>query len=73
MKRNKADIFHELKEQGFTPFPKKTKVEEAGDYDYLLQMPIGSLTVEGVQKLLKERDQLKGDVDEMRKGRYRRQ
>ncbi|KAK1370431.1 DNA topoisomerase 2 [Heracleum sosnowskyi] len=90
--RKKADLFLELKEKGFTPFPKKTKVEEviagatdaveteensegstsveapqAGDYDYLLKMEIGTLTLERVKKLLKDRDQLNVDVDEMRK------
>ncbi|KAK1370432.1 DNA topoisomerase II [Heracleum sosnowskyi] len=84
----KADLFLELKEKGFTPFP-KIKVEEvitgasdaveteensegtasveAGDYDYLLQMEIGTLTLEGVQELLKERDQLNDDVNELRR------
>ncbi|WOH04380.1 hypothetical protein DCAR_0623789 [Daucus carota subsp. sativus] len=90
--RKKADLFLELKEKGFTPFPKKTKVEELvagatdavetednsqgsggagsaklGDYDYLLKMEIGTLTAERVQKLLKEKDQLIGEVDELRK------
>lgn len=90
--RKKADLCLELKDKGFTPFPKKTKVEEVvagatdaveteensegsggakdakvGDYDYLLQMEIGNLTIERVQKLLKDREQLNGVVDELRK------
>ncbi|KAL8098365.1 DNA topoisomerase 2 isoform X2 [Apium graveolens] len=95
--RKKADLCLELKEKGFTPFPKKIKVEEVvagatdavetdaveteensegsgsaknaqvGDYDYLLQMEIGTLTIERVQKLLKEKNKLVGEVDEMRK------
>lgn len=89
--RKKADLFLELKQKGFTPFRKKTKVDElvagatdaveteensegisgaedaqVGDYDYLLQMEIGTLTLERVQKLLKDRDQLNGEVDELR-------
>lgn len=94
--RKKADLCLELKEKGFTPFPKKVKVEElvagatdaeeseenseenseesggakavqVGDYDYLLQMEIGNLTIERVQKLLRDREQLNRDVDELRK------
>lgn len=90
--RKKADLFLELKQKGFTPFPKKTKVEElvagatdavetegnsevsggaedarVGDYDYLLQMEIGTLTLERVQKLLKDREHLNGEVDYLRK------
>lgn len=87
--RKKADLCLELKDKGFTHFPKKTKVEEVvagatdaveteensegsgdakvGDYDYLLQMEIGNLTIERVQKLLQDREQLNGEVDELRK------
>lgn len=91
--RKRADLFIELKEKGFTPFPKTAKpdaviagetddaeepeenseaatskgVRASGDYDYLLQMEIGTLTLERVQKLLAERAKLNGDVDELRK------
>lgn len=39
----------------------------AGDYEYLLSMPIASLTLEKVQSLCNERDKLEGDVEEMRR------
>lgn len=85
--RKRADLLLELKEKGFTPFPKKKAVEavvadtsddaedseeelnrgvRAGDYDYLLSMPIGTLTLEKVQELCAERDQLNGEVEDTR-------
>ncbi|KAJ3681634.1 hypothetical protein LUZ60_014207 [Juncus effusus] len=42
-------------------------VIRAGDYEYLLSMPIGSLTMEKVNELCQERDRLEGEVDELRK------
>ncbi|CAI0404684.1 unnamed protein product [Linum tenue] len=39
----------------------------ASDYDYLLSMAIATLTYEKVQKLLEDRDKLKGEVDMLRK------
>lgn len=92
--RKRADLFIELQQKGFTPFPKKTKSVEpevAGaaddteeteensnseaissgvrisDYEYLLSMAIGTLTIEKVQALLDERDKLNGEVDFLRK------
>ncbi|XP_027113751.1 DNA topoisomerase 2 [Coffea eugenioides] len=90
--RKRADLFLELKEKGFTPFPKKKSVEaavagsiedaeeteessevatskgvRASDYEYLLSMAIGSLTLEKVQELCADRDKLKGEVDDLRK------
>ncbi|KAG9150672.1 hypothetical protein Leryth_008141 [Lithospermum erythrorhizon] len=89
--RKRADLFLELKEKNFTPFPKKKSLEaivagttddteeteepleasssevQASDYDYLLSMAIGSLTLEKVQDLCDERDKLRVAVDEMRK------
>lgn len=90
--RKRADLYVELKQKGFTPFPKKTKSVEpevAGateetedteenaeaaatevrisDYEYLLSMAIGTLTLEKVQALLADRDKLNGQVDELRK------
>lgn len=85
--RKRADLLLELKEKGFTPFPKKKAVEavvadtsddaedseeelnrgvRAGDYDYLLSMAIGTLTLEKVQELCAERDKLNGEVEDMR-------
>ncbi|KAL2478354.1 DNA topoisomerase 2 [Forsythia ovata] len=91
--RRRADLVLELKEKGFTPFPKKAKTTEisvagstdvpeeneensdmatsqgvrASDYDYLLSMSIGSLTIEKVQELCNNRDKLIQEVEEMRK------
>ncbi|CAI9769727.1 unnamed protein product [Fraxinus pennsylvanica] len=90
--RRRADLVIELKDKGFTPFPKKTKTVEisvagssdvpeeteensdmvtsqgvrASDYDYLLSMSIGSLTIEKVQELCNNRDKLNQEVEEMR-------
>ncbi|KAL2461238.1 DNA topoisomerase 2 [Abeliophyllum distichum] len=90
--RRRADLVLELKEKGFTPFPKKAKTVEisvagstdvpeeteensdmatsqgvrASDYDYLLSMSIGSLTIEKVQELCNNRDRLIQEVEEMR-------
>ncbi|CAK9140400.1 unnamed protein product [Ilex paraguariensis] len=91
--RKRADLFVELKEKGFTPFPQKTKtvqgvvagatddVEElkensetvtskgvhASDYEYLLSMAIGTLTLEKVQELCADRDKLNEEVDDLKK------
>lgn len=91
--RKRADLFHELHQKGFTPFPKKSKPAEPevagavddteeteenssetvsagvriGDYEYLLSMAIGTLTLEKVQALCAERDKLNEEVDELRK------
>ncbi|GMI87135.1 topoisomerase II [Hibiscus trionum] len=85
--RKRADLFLELKEKGFTPFPKKKKVVEiavAGDvdgeepeensevssaaimesdYDYLLSMAIGTLTLEKVRELISDKDKLEHEVE----------
>jgi DNA topoisomerase II len=42
-------------------------VIRASDYEYLLSMPIGALTLEKVQQLCTERDKLEAEVDELRK------
>lgn len=90
--RKKADLFIELKEKGFTPFPTKknaaevvvagatddseetedsTEVEigkgvSSTDYDYLLSLAIGSLTLEKMQELRDERDKLVQEVEELK-------
>ncbi|XP_002972906.2 DNA topoisomerase 2 isoform X2 [Selaginella moellendorffii] len=46
---------------------KLNKGVRAGDYEYLLSMPIGTLTLEKVQQLCNERDKLEGDVEELKK------
>ncbi|RWW84684.1 hypothetical protein BHE74_00006692 [Ensete ventricosum] len=40
---------------------------KASDYEYLMSMPIGSLTLEKVQELCAEKDKLDGEVDELRR------
>lgn len=88
--RKRADLLLELKNKGFTPFPKKKSVEavvadtnddaedseespeesnrgvRASDYDYLLSMAIGTLTLEKVQELCADRDKLNAEVEDMR-------
>ncbi|MCD9645177.1 DNA topoisomerase 2 [Datura stramonium] len=88
--RKRADLLLELKNKGFTPFPKKKAVEavaadttddaedseespeesnrgvRASDYEYLLSLAIGTLTLEKVQELCAERDKLNGEVEDMR-------
>ncbi|KAJ8565607.1 hypothetical protein K7X08_008183 [Anisodus acutangulus] len=88
--RKRADLLLELKNKGFTLFPKKKAVEAVvadttddaedseespeesdrgvreSDYDYLLLMAIGTLTLEKVQELCAERDKLNGEVEDMR-------
>uniref|UniRef100_A0A7N0TUR6 DNA topoisomerase 2 n=1 Tax=Kalanchoe fedtschenkoi TaxID=63787 RepID=A0A7N0TUR6_KALFE len=86
--RKRAELFLELKQKGFTPFPKKKTIEDviadenedadssedtevakgvqAGDYEYLLSMAIGTLTLEKVQELCAERDKLNYEVNELR-------
>ncbi|XP_057870528.2 DNA topoisomerase 2 [Cryptomeria japonica] len=99
-KRKRAELLLELKNKGFTPFPKKSKAIEAaiagalpdevppedestetaegvngetvegvraGDYEYLLSMSIGTLTLEKVQQLCAEKDQLSEDVEELKR------
>lgn len=90
--KKRAELLLELKNEGFTPFPKKGKPVEAtiagaiedaeespednietvkgvraGDYEYLLSLAIGTLTLEKVQQLCAERDKLEDDVEELKK------
>ncbi|KAH7306210.1 hypothetical protein KP509_22G002000 [Ceratopteris richardii] len=90
--RKRLELMMELKQKGFTPFPKKSKTTEpvvagaenpdadesnesedvgmgvrAGDYEYLLSMPIGTLTLEKVQSLCGERDKLEADVEDLKR------
>jgi len=62
--RKKADLMKELKDKKYTPIYKDgaTNEDQGADediksgYDYLLSMPLWNLTMEKVQKLLKERE-----------------
>ncbi|KAG7578464.1 C-terminal associated domain of TOPRIM [Arabidopsis thaliana x Arabidopsis arenosa] len=95
--RKKADIVEDLRQRGFTPFPKKAESVEAAiagavddaaeepeeilvdpessstsyipgsEYDYLLAMAIGSLTIEKVEELLADRDKTIKAVEDMKK------
>ncbi|XP_047341634.1 DNA topoisomerase 2 [Impatiens glandulifera] len=88
--RKTKELVLELKQKGFTPFPKKSNNDESrevietdeteesldavdindvkiGDYDYLLSLTIGTLTLEKVQKLCSERDKLTNHLEEYRK------
>ncbi|URE07085.1 hypothetical protein MUK42_20585 [Musa troglodytarum] len=40
---------------------------KASDYEYLMSMPIGTLTLEKVQELCAEKDKLEGEVDDLRR------
>lgn len=40
---------------------------KASDYEYLLSMPIGTLTLEKVQELLNQLDKLKNEVEELKR------
>lgn len=68
--RKKAELLIELKQKGFTPMLRKGKSAEPqvvgandessegaawGDYEYFLSLPIETLTIESVQKLLDEK------------------
>jgi len=86
--RKRADLFLELREKNFDPFPKKKKAEPAAvgateedeeneespeatngvdpsDYEYLIAMPIGTLTLEKMQELNAEREKLVIEVEEL--------
>ncbi|KAG2653254.1 hypothetical protein PVAP13_1NG440800 [Panicum virgatum] len=87
--RKRADLFLELREKNFDPFPKKKKKAEPAavgateeeeneeespeaangvgpsDYEYLLSMAIGTLTLEKIQELNAEREKLMKDVEEL--------
>jgi hypothetical protein len=40
---------------------------KAGDYEYLLSMPIGTLTFEKVEQLRQQRDKMEDDVETLKK------
>ncbi|XP_073354930.1 DNA topoisomerase 2-like [Aegilops tauschii subsp. strangulata] len=63
--RKRAELFLELKQKGYQPFPQKkvvaNEVDEESNYEYLLAMPIGNLTLEKVQELLAEQKKLEDE------------
>ncbi|XP_006647737.2 DNA topoisomerase 2 [Oryza brachyantha] len=88
--RKRADLFVELRQKGFDPFPKKIQSTEpaavgaseedeeneespetvkgvsSSDYEYLLSMSIGTLTLEKVQELIAEKGRLENGVAELK-------
>ncbi|KAG5253909.1 DNA topoisomerase [Salix suchowensis] len=75
--RKRADLFLELHQKGCCCWGNDDKEEaedspdvsgvRASDYDYLLSMAIGTLTLEKVQQLCADHDKLNGEVDILRK------
>ncbi|RLN08265.1 DNA topoisomerase 2 isoform X2 [Panicum miliaceum] len=83
--RKRADLFLELREKNFDPFPKKKKNAEPAavgateeeeendepaangidpsDYEYLISMAIGTLTLEKILELNAEREKLVKEVE----------
>ncbi|KAK9767393.1 DNA topoisomerase 2 [Basidiobolus ranarum] len=72
--RKKVDLLKDLKSHGYAPFFKNAeKEDEDADadeevdekdhgFDYLLSMPIWNLTMEKVEKLIKEREQKEAEL-----------
>lgn len=56
-KRKKNEIVQDLKKHKFTAKPKASEADDDGGYDYLLSMPICSLTMERVEALCKQRNE----------------
>ena len=68
--RKRAELFLELKQKGYEPFPENLftsepvpagsteEVDEENDYEYLLEMEIRTLTLEKVRELLAEQKKL---------------
>ncbi|XP_052142944.1 DNA topoisomerase 2 [Oryza glaberrima] len=90
--RKRAELFVELKQKGFDPFPRKKQragpsavgaIEEdeeneespeaanvgSSDYEYLLSMAIGTLTLERVQQLIAEKGRMENEVAELKRTR----
>mgnify|MGYP000892098067 CR=1 FL=1 len=69
--RKRAELFLELKQKGYEPFPKRKntakEVDEENDYEYLLAMPIGTLTLEKVQELVARQKKLEDELESLGK------
>ncbi|KAJ1777413.1 DNA topoisomerase 2, partial [Coemansia sp. RSA 2167] len=69
--RKRLEIIQELRDRGYAAMakPKPNEVdadaEPASDYDYLLSMPIWNLTMEKVEKLLKEKRDIEIKLEEL--------
>ncbi|KAK6149154.1 hypothetical protein DH2020_016679 [Rehmannia glutinosa] len=72
MNRKRSDLLDELKQKNFTPFPRNATTTPTpsepteNEYEYLLSMPIGTLTMEKVQELCAQRKKLNVEVDGLR-------
>lgn len=67
--RKKADICQDLHTRNYAAFGKEVAIEEGGEpqgaYDYLLSMPIYSLTRERVELLQKERQEKETELNRL--------
>ncbi|TVU28120.1 hypothetical protein EJB05_19629 [Eragrostis curvula] len=72
--RKKKDLIMELQRKCFDPLPTKLKTteptagkgENASSYEYLLSMPISTLTVEKMQELITAKVKLENEVEKQR-------
>nr|XP_045084453.1 uncharacterized protein LOC123493985 [Aegilops tauschii subsp. strangulata] len=69
--RKRSELFLELKHKGYEPLPKRKntakEVDEENDYEYLLAMPIGTLTLEKVQELVARQKKLEDELESLGK------
>ncbi|KAJ2236280.1 DNA topoisomerase 2 [Coemansia sp. RSA 475] len=69
--RKRLEIIQELRDRGYAAMAKPkpneadADAEPASDYDYLLSMPIWNLTMEKVEKLLKEKRDIEIKLEEL--------
>ncbi|KAG5519825.1 hypothetical protein PMAC_000098 [Pneumocystis sp. 'macacae'] len=78
LNRKRKDLLNDLKSKGFMPFPKNKHIsidsaietsnnlvddDDVAGYDYLLSMPLWSLTVEKVEKLLKDKSDKENELE----------
>jgi DNA topoisomerase-2 len=73
--RKKKEIIKDLKDKEYIPFPplnnsssqngneEEDPIESIKDYDYLLNMPIYSLTKEKVERLLKDKEEAQKELE----------
>ena len=72
--RKRDDVIKDLKSKGYQPFGKESEVQEetadtdfeaGGNYDYLLSMPLWSLTRERVESLKRDRDEKEAELEKL--------
>uniref|UniRef100_K3YZD2 DNA topoisomerase (ATP-hydrolyzing) n=1 Tax=Setaria italica TaxID=4555 RepID=K3YZD2_SETIT len=71
-KRKKAELLLELQQKNFDPLPEKNEESpEAArgltksDYEYLLSVPISTLTWENIQELIDEKNKLENELEKL--------